>query len=77
MVQPTLTVEMIGLQVGGNLRLPLVAVAEQLLLVVEQLLVRLRGEFEVGTFHDSVHGAGLLRETNNNTLNLVLGQCRE
>jgi len=55
---------MIGLQVGGNLRLPLVAVAEQLLLVVEQLLVRLRGEFEVGSLNDGIDGTGLLRCAN-------------
>jgi len=52
---------MIGLQVGSNFRLPLVAVAEQLLLVVKQLLVRLRGEFEVGSLDDGIDGTGLLR----------------
>jgi len=56
---------MIGLQVGGNLRFPLVAVAEQLLLVVEQLLVRLREEFEVGSLDDGVDGTSLLRFANN------------
>ncbi len=37
-----LSVEVIGLDVGGDLCLPLVAVVQQLLLVVEQLLVGLR-----------------------------------
>lgn len=41
-------VQVIGLDVGCNLGLPLVAVVEQLLLVVEQLLVRLRRELKVG-----------------------------
>ena len=40
--------------------LPLVAVVEELLLVVEQLLVRLRGELEVGPLHDRVHRTRLL-----------------
>lgn len=42
-------VQVISLDVGRDLGLPLVAVIEQLLLVVEQLLVRLRRELEVGT----------------------------
>lgn len=41
-------VQVVRLDVGGNLGLPLVPVAEQLLLVVQQLLVRLGGELEVG-----------------------------
>merc|ERR1719195_2343211 len=40
----------------------LVAVVEQLLLVVEQLLVGLGAELEVGPLHDGVDGAGLLAE---------------
>lgn len=52
---------MVGLQVRGNLGLPLVAVAEKLLLVVQQLLVRLRGELEVGSLDNGVHGTGFLR----------------
>lgn len=41
-------VEVVGLDVGGDLGLPLVPVAQQLLLVVQELLVRLSGELEVG-----------------------------
>ena len=36
------------LQVGRNLALPAVAILEELLLVVQQLLVPLRAEFKVG-----------------------------
>jgi hypothetical protein len=43
--------------------LPLIAVGEELLLVVEELLVRLGRELEVGALHDGVHGARLLAET--------------
>ncbi len=43
--------------------LPLIAVGEQLLLVVEKLLVRLGRELKVGTLHDRVHRARLLAET--------------
>ena len=39
---------------------PAVAVGEELLLVVEQLLVIFRGELKVGALHDGVDGAGLL-----------------
>lgn len=59
---------MIGLDVGRNLRLPLVSVQQQLLLIVQQLLVRLRGEFKVRTLDDGVHGTGLLTEATVNTL---------
>mmetsp|Transcript_39253 Transcript_39253/g.93942 ORF Transcript_39253/g.93942 Transcript_39253/m.93942 type:complete len:241 (+) Transcript_39253:181-903(+) len=48
--------------VGRERGLPLVAVLEQLLLVVEQLLVRLRRVLEVGPLDDGVHRAGLLAE---------------
>lgn len=51
---------MVGVYVAGNLALPLVTVIEQLLLVVEQLLVRLGGELEVGALHDGVHRTRLL-----------------
>jgi hypothetical protein len=43
--------------------LPLIAVGEQLLLVVEKLLVRLGRELKVGALHDRVHRARLLAET--------------
>src|SRR5919206_321410 len=45
---------------AGDLRLPHVTVREELLLVVEQLLPRLRGELHVRTLHDRVHRTGLL-----------------
>jgi len=53
---------MIRLNVSRNLRLPLVAVVKQLLLVVQQLLVRLGGELKVGPLDDGVHRARLLTE---------------
>ena len=57
-----LSVEIICFDVGGDLGLPLVAVVQQLLLVVEQLLVSLRRKLEVGAFDDGVHGTSLLAE---------------
>ena len=45
-VRGGLSVEVVCLNVGGNLCLPLVAVVEQLFLVVEQLLVGLSAECE-------------------------------
>ena len=41
-------VQVVGLDVGGDLRLPAVSVTQQLLLVVQQLLVSLRRELKVG-----------------------------
>ena len=46
----------------GQLRLPLVAVREQLLLVVQQLLARLGGVLGVGALDNGVHGTRLLAE---------------
>src|SRR5262245_19347561 len=46
----------------GDLALPAVAVGEQALLVVVELLARLGGEFEIRTFDDGVDRAGLLAE---------------
>lgn len=51
---------MVGLDVGRDLSLPFGLVVEPRLLVVEQFLLRLRGELEVGALHDAVHRAGLL-----------------
>lgn len=53
---------MIRLNVGGDFRFPLVSVVQQFLLVVQQLLVALRGELEVGSFDDCVHRASFLKE---------------
>ena len=55
------SVEVVGLDVGRDLGLPLVAVVEQLLLVVEQLLVRLGRELKVGPLDDGVDRARLLQ----------------
>lgn len=57
-------VEVVGLDVGGDLGLPLVPVVQQLLLVVQQLLVRLRGELKVGALRVGVQAAmsGLSKE---------------
>lgn len=44
-----LSVQVVGLDVGGDLGLPLVSVVQQLLLVVQQLFVRLCRVLEVGT----------------------------
>lgn len=44
-----LSVEVISLYVGSDLRFPLVSIVEKLLLVVQQLLVGLRGKLKVWT----------------------------
>src|SRR5688500_434438 len=55
-------VRRVELEVAGDLRLPAVAVRQQLRLVVEKLLARLDGELEVRPLHDRVDRAGLLAE---------------
>ena len=57
-----LSVGKINSKVLGDGHFPLVSVGQQLLLVVQQLFVRLCGELEVRTFHDGVHGTGFLAE---------------
>src|SRR5262249_56222922 len=52
----------VGHDVGGELGLPAVAVRQQLLLVVEELLAGLGGELEVRSLDDRVDRAGLLAE---------------
>src|SRR6201999_2610342 len=47
----------------GDLALPAVAVREQALLVVVELLARFGSELEVRPLDDGVHRAGLLAET--------------
>src|SRR6202035_1270496 len=49
-------------EVVGDLRLPAVAVREQLLLVVEELLAGFRRELEIRPLDDGVDRAGLLAE---------------
>jgi len=44
----SLAVEVLGLDVGGELGLPLVTVGQELFLVVQELLVRLGGVLKVG-----------------------------
>src|SRR5438045_9394844 len=44
----------------GNLGLPAVAIREQLFLVVEALLARLGGEFDMRALNDRMHRAGAL-----------------
>jgi len=66
-----LTVEMISLQVTSQLDLPLVAIGQELLLVVQQLLVCLCRVFVVGALNNSVDGTSLLTETAVNALGHV------
>src|SRR5258708_39604583 len=49
-------------EVLGDLGLPAVAVGEQLVLVVKQLLARLGGELEVRALDDRIDRAGFLAE---------------
>ena len=69
-----LSVQVVCLDVCRDLRLPLVAVVEQLLLVVKQLLVCLRRELKVGALHDRVDGTGLLEKERGQTM---LSACLE
>jgi len=71
-----LSIQIVGLDVGLYLRLPLVADAEQLLLVVEEFFVGVRGVLEVRALHNSIHRAGLLTEPTEDALchvNVVAG----
>ena len=72
-----LSVQVVSFNVSSNLSLPLVSIVQQLLLVVEQLLVGLGGELEVGPLHDGVNRAGLLAEATEDALghvDVVLGR---
>lgn len=62
---------MIGLNVCSDLRLPLVTVAEQLFLVVEQLLVCLCGKLKVRSLNDGINWTCLLAKATVNTLRHV------
>src|ERR671913_1407018 len=53
-------VRRVGGEIGRDLAFPPVAVRQQLLLVIEQLLARLCGEFVVRAEDDGVHRARLL-----------------
>mmetsp|Transcript_5996 Transcript_5996/g.12035 ORF Transcript_5996/g.12035 Transcript_5996/m.12035 type:complete len:206 (+) Transcript_5996:69-686(+) len=50
-------------QVLGNLAFPLVAIAQKLFLIVQELLVRLSCVFIVGTLDNGIDGASFLAET--------------
>lgn len=58
-------------EVLGDRHLPSVTVGKQLLLIVKQLFVSLRGELVVGALHDGIHGARLLAEAAVNALGHV------
>src|SRR5579871_4579567 len=60
MRRPPSPVGRVEREVLGDLRFPAVAVREQLLLVIEELLAGLGREFEVRTLDDRVDRAGLL-----------------
>src|ERR1044071_6073527 len=55
-------VRRVEFDVLGDLALPAVAVREQALLVVVELLARFGGKFEVGALHDGIDRAGLLAQ---------------
>ena len=55
-------VEALAREVLGDFLFPLVPVVEELLLIVQEFLVRVRGVLEVGALHDRVHRARLLAE---------------
>lgn len=51
---------MISTNTCSNFRLPFVPVTQQLLLIVQQLLVRLRRILKIASFHNRIDGTGLL-----------------
>lgn len=53
---------MIRVDIGCDFGFPFVTVVEELLLVVEQLFVRLRGKLEIRPFNDSIDWTGFLTE---------------
>src|SRR5262249_44770257 len=57
-----LAIRRVEFEVLGDLALPAVAVREQALLVIVELLARLGGELEVRPLDDRIHRAGLLAE---------------
>src|SRR3954467_3477234 len=63
MIMERSTVRRVGRQIGGDFRFPTVAVLQQLLLVEEQLLASLGGEFEVRPLDDGIDRTGLPAET--------------
>jgi len=71
MVNAYLSVEMVGLQVGRYLSLPLVTILQQLLFVVKQLLTSLCTVLKVRPLYDGVYGARLLTEPAVDTLGHV------
>jgi len=62
---------MLAQKVLGNLLLPLVAIGQQLLLIVQELLMCFGGELKVGPFHDGIDGTGLLTVSAVNALGHV------
>lgn len=62
---------MIRMDIGGDFGFPLVAVVEEFLLVVEKLLVRFRGKFEIRPLDDGIHGTRFLTESAIDTLGHV------
>lgn len=60
MYREELAVQMIGLQIGCYLRFPLIAIAQKLLLVVEQFLMCLCREFKIWTLDNRIDRTSLL-----------------
>lgn len=52
---------MIGLQIGCYLRFPFIAIAQKLLLIIEQFFVRLCREFKIGALNNRIDWTGLLQ----------------
>lgn len=50
------------MDIGCDFGFPLITIVEKLLLVVEQLFVRLRGKLEIRSFNDSIDWTSLLTE---------------
>jgi len=53
---------MISLEASSDFRLPLISIAQQFFLVVEQFFMCLCGEFKVGALNNCINRTGLLTE---------------
>ena len=66
-----LTIELFNRKVLGNFKLPLVAIRQQLCLVVQELFVSFSSEFEIRPLHDRVHWTRFLAKPTVNALGHV------
>lgn len=64
-------VQVVCLNIGGNLGFPLVSIVQEFLFVVQQLLVGLGRELKVGSLHNGIDRASFLTKAAINTFGHV------